>query len=90
MTNVVYTSWRLTELDFYDIFLVSRRGTIFLPIWETERRAHFIANLRRVTPFYCVNFGGGWWSLFIYVQKYAGCRLEFQVMVKASRLDQVI
>ena len=59
-----------------------------MPIWEME--AHFIATLKQVTPFHCVNFGGGGWSFFIYVQKHAGGWLEFLVMVEASCLDQVI
>ena len=60
-----------------------------------EERPHFIGYLREEEPFYWVDLGGGWWSLFIYVQNYAGGWLEFYFMVhalprRAGHLDQVV
>ena len=43
--------------------------------------ANFIGYLREEAPFYRVNLGGGWRSFLIYIQSYAGVRLEFHFMV---------
>ena len=58
-----------------------RGGTILLVI--LERKHHFIGYFREEAPFYWVYLGEGWWSVFIFVQDYAGGWLEFHFMVNA-------
>ena len=48
-----------------------------------RRRPHFIGYLSGEAPFYWVNSGVSWRTLFIYVQNYAGGWLEFHFMVHA-------
>ena len=87
MTSVVNWSWLFNVLIFYYHFNEEApihkqfgiRGTILLAI--LERRPQLTGYLREEAPFYCVNLGRGWWSFFIFVQKYAGGWPEFPFVV---------
>ena len=79
MTPPVNWSWRTGCIFFYCLYPFSLGGSTLYAIWEWRHRYHFISNFGEETPFYWlfqrggtifwVNFGGGWWSFFLFMSK---------------------